>query len=242
MIYIFRGCKEAASLPCKLCDALVKLISDVCHWVDCSLLATTCYEMNQSCNTFLDRPLSSMVLITTLLSCGQAYNCAMSLNEPSLASCVMEDGALVDITLWLYMQLAFAALNVVFAMYFQKQVFEQIIIGHQLPLPGDPALKIEGKKVQEAFKHVFLHDVGVLLYFFLSLASFAWSWAGSTWIMGGVGCNPGGYSGWAYYLGECYFWIACIYSLVWYKCSCCAGSVEFRGGDYIPGAQPVAEE
>lgn len=231
MIYILNGCKEILSLPGILCKALGSCITQcgkMCNDIDCSPLTNCCFEANKCCLNFVDRPLSSMVIITTMLSITQAYYCAMSLQEPSLEDCRM-NGAPVDINTWLYVQLGFAFANVLFAMYFQSQVFTKIMEGKTAPTMGEPPLKIEAAHVQEAFKTTFLHDFLVLFYFFILIASFAWSWCGKGWIMQGVGCNPGGYSGWAYYLGLCFFWVTLVYTYCWYSCKCCAGSVEIRG-------------
>eukprot|EP00448_Togula_jolla_P034127 CAMPEP_0170630044 /NCGR_PEP_ID=MMETSP0224-20130122/33730_1 /TAXON_ID=285029 /ORGANISM="Togula jolla, Strain CCCM 725" /LENGTH=176 /DNA_ID=CAMNT_0010957955 /DNA_START=156 /DNA_END=686 /DNA_ORIENTATION=- len=160
------------------------------------------------------------------LSITELYYCALTLLEPDLEQCSMPPGLgrMVGLTNWIYLQMAFACANLLFAPYFQSMVWQKLMLDVQ-PV-GD--MRIPAAKVQESFRHVFLHDLGVLFYFFALVASFIWSTLGSTWVNEGDFCNPRGYPGWSYWLGLSFFWIALLYSALWYCCDCCASSVSIQ--------------
>jgi len=230
MIYIFSGCKQVCSLPGKACTEVGKC----CGNMNCTPVKDCCQTVGNTCTQFMDKPLSSFVFITMLISLAELYYCFNTLSSPSLNTCQLGgSGASIGISTWLFVQMGFAVLNLVFAPWFQNQVWKQIMkttTGQDQKLPKEV--------VQGAFKEVFLNDMSVLFYFFAMLASFVWSWQGGTWINSGSYCNSSGEAGWAYYLGLCAFWVAALYSTFWYCCSCCASSVELSGPIATYGPSP----
>merc|ERR1712187_564713 len=140
-------------------------------------------------------------------------------------------------------------IHVLGAPYFQCRVWQKITeeakdCGPQGGSPGD--INIPKEVVHDSFKHVFLHDFGILAYAAILVASFVWSWFGATWIASGhaapVGatnltvvsdgaanpCDQDGYAGYAAYFGQCMFYVAIIYTGCYYCCGCCASSVTIR--------------
>lgn len=235
MIYVFTCVRQLFALPGVLCNECSK----VCQYINCAPIQQCCYEVSRCFASFIDRPLSSFVIIAALLSLCELLYCAYSFKEPFLGSCAMTSrmGSSIGIVTWLYVQIGFACLNLLFAPYFQCKVWRHIVqeIQNVGPMPLGH-VRVSMKSVQEAFKQVFLHDFGVLFYFFALIASFVWSSAGAAAIDHGWNCNPGGYPGQAAWLGMCFFWTACVYSVLWYCCECCARSVDIMGcgGGILP--------
>jgi hypothetical protein len=178
----------------------------------------------------MDKPLSSYVVIIMVISFMEISYCADTLSQSWLGDCKLGGmGKSIGISTWLMVQLGFSVLNLFFAPWFQNQVWKQIMKGAQNGggVMTGPNQKLDKSVIQAAFKEVFLNDFGVLFYFFAMLASFVWSWQGSTWIKEGSPiCSMGDDAGWAYYLGLCAFWVAFLYSFFWYCCSCCSSSVQ----------------
>jgi len=220
MIYIFNFAKEICGLPGLLCTQCSKLF-DKCN---CTICEDVCMGMANCCRGFLDKPLSSYVVVTGLLSLVELGLCASVLNAAVTDECTVKaPGVGMHIHSWLVIQMGFAGLNLLFAPYFQGRVWQNLL--EQVQAAGGLRGKIGKEMVQSSFKHVFLHDFGVLFYFIALVASFFWSWNGSNW--GGYPfCNPDGGTANAAWLGMCLFWVAFLYSVSWYWCSCCAKSVD----------------
>lgn len=238
MIYLFQGCQGICALPGKACAACGQL----CQRLNCKPIKDCCERAGQQCTHFTEKPLSSFVIAAFIMSAVQLYFCFGSLEATGTATCEFPKNAVVGLPVWLYIQIGFAMLNILFAPFFQYLVWKQIMndmqdTGATLTAPHH---NLDKTIVQQAFKAVFLNDISVLFYFFAMLAYFVWSWMGGGWIMqGSAGCNENGLSGWAYYLGLCFFWLVCFYSIVWYGCNCCASSVQlsqpidaYRGRPY----------
>merc|ERR1712066_247823 len=86
--------------------------------------------------------------------------------------------------------------------------------------------------VQQGFKHVFLYYPSVLLYFFVLLASVAWAWYGEKEMEAGFACDVLEFEYAASKLGQALAVLACAYSMIWYCCDCCAGSVRVEREEY----------
>lgn len=186
---------------------------------------------------FTDKPLSSFVIIAWVMSLMELFYCYNALAAPETSSCTFPEGqgAAVGITNWLYVQMAFAVINMVFAPWFQNQVWNEIMKNvdcHVLPAPSHMVPK---EVVAGAFKHVLLYDFGVLFYFFALVASFVWSKMGGGWIMDGKSCDATGDPGWAYYMGLCFFWVATLFAFCYTCCGCCAGSVQLSSPSHAYG-------
>mmetsp|Transcript_79656 Transcript_79656/g.204928 ORF Transcript_79656/g.204928 Transcript_79656/m.204928 type:complete len:238 (-) Transcript_79656:297-1010(-) len=231
MIHIFNCAKGVCSLPGEACKAC----GQACKSISCTPIQAACEAASGFCNSFVEKPLSSFVIITGLVSIGEIAQCVISLMDPGLSNCVLGgSGKSVGLTVWLMVQLGFAILNLLFAPYFQTKVWQRLL--EQLtPQEAQPGTKVEAKHVQDAFKHVFMQDFGVCFYFFALIASFVWSFQGATWIQTGHGgCGFDANAGWAYWLGEAFFCVALLYTLCWYCCDCCARSVT------MPSSGPMA--
>mmetsp|Transcript_23903 Transcript_23903/g.59545 ORF Transcript_23903/g.59545 Transcript_23903/m.59545 type:complete len:244 (+) Transcript_23903:96-827(+) len=232
MIYVFNGCKSICSMPGQACTELGKCCGNIkIPAVDCTPLKNCCDSAGKACTQFMDKPLSSYVVIAVLISLFEIWYCLDTLSQSWLSDCTLGgSGADIGISTWLMVQVGFAVINLLFAPWFQHQVWKKIMegvkSGGMLTMEGSKQ-KVDKGVVQEAFKQVLLYDLSVLFYFFTLLASFVWSWQGSTWISSGDPiCSTDDDAGWAYYLGLCTFWVAFLYSTFWYCCSCCASSVE----------------
>lgn len=239
MIHVFNGCKELCALPGRACTAC----GDCCKQVDCKPIEECCKSAGQGCSQFTEKPLSSFVVIAFVMSILEAYCCISALNDPTESMCIFPSGtgSQIGVQNWLYVQMGFSVLNLAFAPWFQRQVWNQILTDLQQQggaVMTGPSQTVSASVVQNAFKSVFLQDIGVLFYFFCLLASFAWSYQGKTWITeGSAQCDPNGSMGWSYGMGLGYFWVAFWYSIFWYYCSCCAGSVQLKEpiASYGPG-------
>jgi len=100
----------------------------------------------------------------------------------------------------------------------------------------DGYVLVPKKDVQAAFKHTFMYDVGVLIYFFACVASCVWSWLGLKWMWDSSQCVSELWSsgGLAAYCGNTLCGVALMYLFAWYCCECCAKAVKVqrdsRGG------------
>jgi len=228
MIYLFQGCQGICSLPGKACTGC----GELCKQMNCKPIHDCCQSAGRACSQFTEKPLSSFVVITVVLSCVELYFLFGAVEAHGTATCHFPASASVGLPVWLYLQIGFSILNVLFAPFFQYQVWKRIMkdlqgdgATHGAVLTG-PEHSVDKKVVQEAFKTVFLNDLVVLFYFFAMLASFVWSWMGGTWILGGTpDCNEGGLANWGAWLGLCLFSVVAFYSFCWYCCTCCASSV-----------------
>jgi len=239
MIHVFNGCKAVCALPGQACTEIGKC----CGNINCAPVKDCCEGAGKACTQFTDKPLSSFVIVTAVVSLSELFFCFNTLSQASIGACKLGgSGASIGMTTWLYVQMGFSFLNLVFAPWFQSQVWKQIMADAQESgsvLTG-PKTTLDKNLVQGAFKTVFLNDFGVLFYFFALMASFIWSWQGGEWInTGTLACNVDGDAGWAYYLGLCAFWVASLYSVFWYCCSCCASSVQLSSPISSYGPSPA---
>lgn len=255
MIYIFQGVQSICSLPGLCCRAC----GDACASINCTPIKRCCHSCGKGCTQFMEMPLSTFLVVSIVLSAAHIYLCVQSL-EPA---CEFSDGATIGHGTWVVIQLAFAVVNIAFAFYFQRQVwnhidakkneYEQIqeqgggggLVGGlrggvqnlRAGLGGDPKLpdedlvpppkshkiKVPPGSVQASFKEVFLQDFGVLAYFFGLIAIMAISYIGRGDMEGsGADCRNEGF---VWMLGMMFFWVAFTYTLLWYCCKCCAGTV-----------------
>lgn len=235
MIYLFSGCQTVCSLPGLLCTECSK----VCKQLNCKPIARCCTDVGKACSQFTEKPLSSFVIIAALMGILELYCCFGALSVENLDECTWPREAQASFSIWLMVQIGFALLNIVFAPWFQHQVWEEIM--HSAAAGGAamtaPKQVLDKSVVQAGFKKVFLEDFSVLVYFLAMLASFAWSWLGSHWLRhgGDLSCDSAteGQALWAAWIGQCFFLIAFAFTFTWYCCACCASSVRL--------SQPVAE-
>jgi len=238
MIYIFNGCKSVCSLPGQACGA----IGQCCGSINCEPIKDCCQQASTACTQFNEQPLCSFVVIAVVISLVELYDSYLvmtSTDTPDVISEVISQGSLgLAISTWALGQMGFSVLNLVFAPWFQHQVWKQIMKDAQEPglvVVEGSKQKLDKKVVQGAFKTVFLTDMSVLFYFFAMLASCVWSWQGAEWNCAGEAATNA-YN--AHWWGLCMFWVAFLYSSFWYCCSCCASSVELSQPITSYGAQP----
>jgi len=223
MIYLFNCVRDICSLPATLCT----LLGQLCAKVNCRFVQDCCNALSQGCNHFTEKPLGSYLLISWVIAIAELYNC-FQIFSTDFMLCKFQD-APVDLAIWTTVQMGFAVVNLLFAPLLLRQVWQRLMERtRENPPVGQPPYKLRSVDVQAAFKDVFLHELGVLFFFFASLASVAWSWKGGMWIHAGAGCQLDGSPVWAVRFGMSAFCITCFYSIVWYFCTCCAGSVTLR--------------
>jgi len=186
MIYVFDACKNICNLPAICC----KMCGDVCE--PCAAAFHNCGNFF---NGLLNRPLGGFVFMAVWISSLELGCSLYSLTkEGEYKDCHFRDPQLgFGIYNWLEVQMGFAALNLLFAPYLQWQLWRRL--NEEARLPDDPelppdcrtqeantatgAVRASKQDIVEAFKHVFLYDFGVLIYFIVLCMSFVFSYYGS---------------------------------------------------------------
>jgi len=243
MIHVFECAKETCALPGKACVECGKVAASV----NCEPCVNCCNALGTSFSNFMDKPLSTYVVVKILLGSTMLYFSYSAYTSPEVKNCQV-DGALVDLSMWLQVQMVLAAVHLVFAPYFQLKIWRSVMTKMQ----NQPALAqgdaIPATVIYDSFKEVFLHDLGVLFYFLVLIFSFIWSSFYGSWYGKGnhAFCDPGGNAGQSSYWGLTFFWVAVIYNFCYYYCGCCAGSVKLRdpskelmGYQQPPGTQQM---
>lgn len=269
MIYLFDCCKNACSLPAKICEKC----SEACRDNPCAKACSTCCsDLSNWFQGIVNRPMGGFVFMAVWVAILELGCCIYSLvNQSMLADCVFPQPQLgLGILNWLSVQMGFAALNMLFAPYVQWQLWRKL--NEEAREKDDPdaaceprtklantatgAVHASKQDVVEAFKHVFLYDIGVLLYFVALCASFYCSWYGSAQIStheqecsGKIGGFPR-YSAW---IGMFFVVFVFLYGLAWYFSMYCmehsdtltlrrglavAATISAAAGRPIPGYAP----
>merc|ERR1740138_1125777 len=123
MIHIFSGCQAICSLPGMMCKAC----GQACQQLNCSWLKTGCEFCGKGCTHFMERPLSTYVLIMVLLCFAQFHACYVAITEETGSDgCVFPEDASLDFASWVYAMIGFALVNLIFAPYFQYKVWADI--------------------------------------------------------------------------------------------------------------------
>mmetsp|Transcript_66361 Transcript_66361/g.205476 ORF Transcript_66361/g.205476 Transcript_66361/m.205476 type:complete len:246 (-) Transcript_66361:153-890(-) len=229
MYLIFSGIGECCKLPGKACGAC----GDLCKQMNCTACRDCFKGCASGCSGFVEKPLSSFVVITIIMSLAELGYLATTFSSEELKKCTLPKDAFVSITGWITVEMLFSLLNLVFAPYFQYRVWERLYEESEAEskLQSMPVVEVEKDVVQSSFKYVFMHDFGVCFYFMALIASFAWSAKGFTWVTAGSKeCNPDGGLSFSANLGWAFFWIAILYVVAWYCCGCCAKATTIRGG------------
>eukprot|EP00408_Alexandrium_pacificum_P060734 CAMPEP_0171181476 /NCGR_PEP_ID=MMETSP0790-20130122/14279_1 /TAXON_ID=2925 /ORGANISM="Alexandrium catenella, Strain OF101" /LENGTH=251 /DNA_ID=CAMNT_0011646415 /DNA_START=80 /DNA_END=835 /DNA_ORIENTATION=- len=240
MYLIFQGVGACCKLPGKGCGAC----ADLCKQMNCTGCRSGCKAMQAGCSSFVEKPLSSFVIITGLMSIVEIVQLGSTFASHSLYYCTFPKSAFVGVTGWVGVQMGFALLNLLFAPYFQYKVWEQLFVASEAEekLKTQAEVPVEKDVVQGSFKYVFMHDLGVCFYFFALVASFVWSKYGFDWVMSDPKkCNPNGGLSIAANIGWAFFYVAVLYVLMWYCCGCCAKETKIRGGYEDPEAEADPE-
>lgn len=113
MIYIFQGCQNVCSLPGYLCSAC----GDACKSCPgaCKACSGLCKGCGDEVKHFFERPLSVYVILSILLSL-----CTLSVTYTDMnpAGCT---------SIYLYILMGMAVVNIVFAIYLQRTVWSEIV-------------------------------------------------------------------------------------------------------------------
>jgi len=227
MYLIFQGLGECCKLPGKLCSAC----GDCCKQMNCTACRDCCKSCASGCSGFVEKPLSSFVVIASLISIAELVYLSTTFSSEALKACEFPDS--VGVSTWVMVQMFFAFLNLCFAPYFQWRVWQKLYEESDAEnrLQSEPFVEVEKEVVQSSFKYVFMHDLGVCFYFFALIGSLVWSNKGFNWVMSDPdNCNPDGGLSFAANLGYFFFGIPVLYTFMWYCCSCCAKATTIRGG------------
>jgi len=175
----------------------------------------------------------------------------------SKSKCVFPDTAWVNFDIWLYIELGFAVLNLIFAPYFQHQVWLRInsdenrdqfrdgdqaasnskvqAKGASSTTPVDDAvvptageITIPPKIVQDSFKKTFMEDFGVLFYIVALIGAFVVTSFAADWIKAGTDCDSSIAVGLIRFTGMAFFSIVAVYTFCWWCCKCCAKSIVIK--------------
>lgn len=238
MIYIFNVFSFIFSLPSMCCTECGKL----CAQLNCNMCRDGCRALSRWFSELMAKPLSTYVILAFLISGFEIYLCYSAFNN---TACELDTkSASVDFAAWVLVQGAFATLNLVFAPYFQCRIWqrlkEELNSNETLYADEEGYVTVPKSDVQDAFKHTFLYDFGVLIYFFAAVASFIWSWMGLKWMALAEQCRLEliGSGGWAAYCGNTLCGVALLYLFAWYCCGCCAKQMKVQksaGDDFKAG-------
>lgn len=234
MIYVFQGCGNICALPGKACEACGK----ACAQMKCDACKDCFDAVGKGCKHFMERPLSTFVLGSFILSAYQIYCClgAMGIIADPSACTFPESDAFLDFDTWILIELGFAGINLLFAPYFQCRVWALIntkrtdqqyaSIQPEFQTPGFDY--VPAAAVQDSFKEVFCHDFLVLAYVIVLLGVAVISHLAVPWIENGTGCSTDNYEGMVRQTGVVFFVAALAYTLLWWCCPCCAKSVRIE--------------
>jgi len=263
MIYIFQGFQSICSLPGMACRAC----GDCCAQLNCKPIKACCDCVGKGRTHFMERPLSTYVIVSFALSGATLYAGYSGLDT----GCVLHEGAWVTFSWFCYIVMAFAVVNLAFCLYFQSAVWRQIMEDKEQFTPGgkphaarraagtllggirdqantlrgkgsegaqatpaEPAstkpskLKVPREVVQAGFKKTFLEDFVVLFYFFGLVAMTVLCVQGGSPSPESAQKQCQGVATWLPELGSAFFGVALFYTLCWYCCKCCAGTVELE--------------
>lgn len=231
MIYILDGARHFCSLPAYLCQA----IGWLCGQIGCTNLKGVCKHIGSFVKAFFGRPLSSYVIVSFIIHaleilCGYK---GLFAREDSTPACEFTLIQGVTPTIWAAVQVAMAALGLIFAPYMQFAVWNKLMEIMKLQDNIDsPDITFDKKNrkiipkkwVKDSFKDVFLYNPVVLLYFVAQLIHLVWSsWA--LHLVRTQGTCDNLLADTAMVLGVISFSISFLYCFIWYKCECCARSV-----------------
>jgi hypothetical protein len=114
MIYIFQGAQGLCSLPgygCKACGEACKSCPGACRAV-----SEACGGCGDGFKHFMEKPLSAYVVVSAIISALTILSCQSDMQMP--LGCTSN---------FLYLLSGFAAINMIFAVYVQCQVWRQIM-------------------------------------------------------------------------------------------------------------------
>lgn len=147
MIYILNACQGVFSLPgmaCSACGEACKSCPGACGAI-CNPIRGCFTGCGASFKQFTERPLSTYVVVSLLVSAGSIYLSYEALNnrtpgitKPTNATAITGagDGEACTST-FLYIVMGFAVINVVFAWFLQNQVWKEIMRHEEEFIDGD---------------------------------------------------------------------------------------------------------
>lgn len=119
MIYIFKGVQSICSLPGMACNAC----GELCKQINCSVCANCCSSIGEGVKAFFTKPLSTFVIICFVMSGVQIYLCYTAI----LSACKFPESAFLGFNPFLFIQIGFSIINIIFAFFFQCQVWKKIM-------------------------------------------------------------------------------------------------------------------
>jgi len=241
MIYIFTGCQNICSLPGYLCSACGQVCKHLPGGLEvvCKPCQAGCAHAGSYVKHFFERPLSAYVIVSLLVSLYTVFLAMLDMNsKPGCSSN------------FLYILMAFAVINVIFAIYMQARVWSHIMSDdnqHEF-VDGDKSARVSSRSqesetvrpgkiivpkevVQASFKQVFMEDFGVLAMFVGLLAICFLSWNGPQWIDGAPPKCRGQVKEGTKDMGYTFFWVAAVWCFFYMCCGCCANKVTIEKDD-----------
>jgi len=233
MIHLFNCLGECCTYPGKLC----RWCGETCQDTPCARCFQDCGE---NFTEFLNRPLGGFVFMAVWVGAVELGCCGFALaNGELLEDCHFPEPQLgLGAHLWLLVQLGFAALSLLFAPYLQAQVWRTLM--EEAEAPDDPEgpvsertrqaqsatgpVRASKRDVLEAFKKVFMYDIGFCLYFFVLLASFSCSYYGAGQIAAEAkDCDvkPAGFPRYSAWAGMSFVAFVFLYGFAWYTNMAC---------------------
>lgn len=196
--------------PCKLCDQVAKLKRSI-----------GCRKPS-----FPQKPTCTFVIVSAGLSFAHLFNCFVALDFASSECKDGEPGVLLGFQKFLHIQIAFAVLSLIFALYFLKRVWSRILKltgtdGFEAedlqPAPDQKyrMIRISHRTIRQGFKDVVKFDMVVLLYFFACLGILVLSFFSPTRITHMADCP---HASEVRSLGMTFFWVDALWVPIWWYC------------------------
>jgi hypothetical protein len=234
MIYIFQGLGKICSLPAMAC----KGCGEACKSMNCKPIQDCCNNVSNGCKGFTQKPLCAYVIIIYAVCAYEIFtgytalsnlDCADSASTCDMCKASGLNGKTIGMVLT-----GFGVLNLIFAPYMMTKVWKKVMESIEAE-PDSVKVDKQGQRfipkdaVQSAFKDVFMKDFFVLAFFFISLghmylASIGQTGASASECADVPGMGSDGLT-MASNLGRASFAITCIFTLTYYCCTCCSGSV-----------------
>lgn len=189
MIYLYNCLKDGPKAICEKCSEACRDSPFAHCWEWCT---ARLYDL-------LNKPLGGFVFMTVWVGVLELGCCGYAIfNQDLLADCQFPEPMFgLGVHHWLFVQLGFSVLSMFFAPYLQNQIWREL--NEKAREPDDPngpvsertrqaqsetgPVNASKQDVTQAFKTVFMYDIGVLFYFFVLLASFANCWYGGGQIL-----------------------------------------------------------
>jgi len=129
MIYIFQGCQSICSLPGLLCKGCGQL----CGAMNCKPIQEACGAAGDCVKHFFERPLSTFVICSLLISAAQLYSVYLGFDKEAAAEVCGTFSGTLSAEMFLGVQAAVAITLIFFAPYLQRSVWKAIMEDVKIP-------------------------------------------------------------------------------------------------------------